>query len=114
VSKNRVAETLSELADQADTIASMAPRFDSSHIYYPWENIDTNFEAFNEGLQRLRAQLGEGLFETLVAMAAQMRACFDADPENRTGETRKGKQIGTDIADLVDDRIEALKGRPEG
>ena len=34
-------------------------------------------------------------------MAAEIRALFEADPENKTGETRKGRDIIYEMEEIV-------------
>ena len=47
-----------------------------------------------------RGKLGEALYLKLSAMSDRMRALFEADPEDKTGETRKGRAIREMIAML--------------
>jgi hypothetical protein len=44
------------------------------------------------------------LFQKLMAMSDQMRAYFEADPEEKTGEARKGKDLVYDMEELVEAR----------
>jgi hypothetical protein len=70
-----------------------SPTFLDRTGYFPEMNLKTTFQGFNEGLLNVRADLGEALFKEFVQMSDQMRACFEADPEDVTGETRRGKNI---------------------
>jgi hypothetical protein len=58
----------------------------------------------NEGLQTIRGQLGEGLYLKLREMSDRMRALFEADPENKTGETREGREIIHKMMNAIDPR----------
>jgi hypothetical protein len=82
--------------------------------YTPYRTLESRFYAFNEGLRRFRAQLGEGLFRDLMGMSAEARACFESDPENKTGATSRGKQIFADIETLVEKAwLQGLKARSD-
>lgn len=59
------------------------------------------FYTFNEGLRNLRPQLGEECYQKLAAMSDEIRACFEADPDETTGQTRKGKDLVYVMEDLI-------------
>ena len=44
-----------------------------------------------------------------MALSDEMRACFEADPEDRTGETRKGQSLALDMRDVIVARMRQLK-----
>jgi hypothetical protein len=58
----------------------------------------------NEGLQAIREQLGEGLYLKLREMSDRMRAYFEADPEGKTGESSKGREIIHQMMNAIDPR----------
>jgi hypothetical protein len=47
----------------------------------------------NEGLLVIRKKLGEERYATLRAMSDQMRAYFEADPDDKTGDTDAGRRL---------------------
>ena len=47
----------------------------------------------NAGLDHNRSRLGEERYLVLMAMSDRMRALFEADPEDKTGDTLKGCTI---------------------
>jgi hypothetical protein len=75
----------------------------------PWQTIDTMFFSLDAGMKRFRPWLGEALYHQLQSMSVQLRAYFEADPEDTTGETTKGKFLVQDMEDLVDARIVTLR-----
>jgi hypothetical protein len=111
--EHHVAESLGELADQTSWLRMSAPKFDFMRLWFPHEAIDTAFDAFNKGIQKHRSQLGESLFQRLVQMSSDMRACFEADPEDNTGETSRGRLLAADAEALLDARMRVLDARPE-
>jgi hypothetical protein len=82
-----------------------APRFVDRTGCFPERNIDTVFYQLNEALAQIRGRMGEERFLELKNMSDQMRALFDADPEGRTGDCQKGRE-------LIDEMEVLLKLRP--
>jgi hypothetical protein len=78
-----------------------APKFLDKTGYLPFLNIDYVFQQLREGLNRNRRTLGEERYHELVRMSDRMRALFEADPENKTGETRKGRDIIQEMEDVL-------------
>ena len=58
-------------------------------------------EQLHEGLSNVRRTLGEERYHQLMGMSDRMRALFEADPENTTGETRKGRDIIHEMEDIL-------------
>lgn len=99
--------SLGELLDTMTFMLLRSPKFlDDS---FPGMNLETSFYGLNESLRRLQPQLGEELYAKLTAMSDQMQAYFEADPEQTTGETRKGKDLVYDMEDLIKARVAELK-----
>ena len=67
----------------------------------PFLNLDYVFQQLNEGLSHNRQTLGEERYHELMRMSDRMRALFEADPENKTGETRKGRDIIHEMEDIL-------------
>jgi hypothetical protein len=81
-----------------------SPRFLDKTGYFPEQSIDTVFHELNEGLRQNKAKLGEELYAKLVEMSTRMRAHFEADPGNKTGDTRKGRRIIREMELLLKSR----------
>ena len=87
-----------------DKLGSMmlgAPTFKDETGYFPQRNIETTFFALNEGLLALRKKLGDERYETLKVLSDKMRALFEADPEDKTGDTRAGRKIIREMGDIL-------------
>ena len=78
-----------------------SPTFRDKGGYFPERNIDTVFLSLNQGLKTIRDQLGEENYQTLIAQSEQMRAHFEADPEDKTDDTLKGRQIILEMENLL-------------
>jgi hypothetical protein len=99
-----IPQTLSELLDRMSFMLLYSPTFEDDTGYFPEQNLDNSFDSLNEGLSRLRRRLGEELYQKLAQMSDQARSCFEADPEDTTGETRKGKRLILAMEALIEAR----------
>ena len=90
-----------EVVDLLDVMMVASPRFIDSTDYLHRQNIDTAFLELNDGLQVIRTELGETLYLKLREMSDRMRAYFEADPEDKTGETPKGRAIIREMMDML-------------
>src|SRR5579871_4483036 len=88
-----IPQTLGELMDHVMSMMLGAPTFIDKTGYFPQMNLDTEFFALNEGLLAVRKKLGEERYATLKVLSDKMRALFEADPEDKTGDTQAGRQI---------------------
>jgi len=79
----------------------LSPTFRDITGYFPGRNIDNTFYELNEGLRLLQPKLGEDLYLKLRGMSDQMRAHFEADPEDQTGDSLKGRDISFEMTDLL-------------
>ena len=59
----------------------------------PFLNLEYVFKELSAGLDFNRPRLGEDSYNDLKRMSDQMRALFEADPEDKTGETAEGCKI---------------------
>jgi tRNA 2-selenouridine synthase SelU len=87
-----------------DHLASMMlskPDFKDETGYFRDRNIDTVFHALNEGLNNIRKRLGEERYQALQAMSDQMRALFEANPDEDSDEVRAGRALILDMRDLI-------------
>lgn len=95
---------LNEVRDHVGAMMLGSPTFVDRTGYFPGKNLQTTFYELNEGLRLFRGQLGEELYLKLVEMSDQMRAHFEADPENKTDDTLKGRDIIVEMLDLLRQR----------
>ena len=68
----------------------------------PFRNLDYSFRELDEGLAFNRSRLGDERYQKLAQMSDQMRALFEADPDNKTGDTTKGCHMIQDMLDIVE------------
>jgi hypothetical protein len=104
-------KSLGELLDTMTFMLLRSPKFRDQSGYFPEMNLDNSFYGLNESLRRLQPQpqLGDELYAKLAGMSDQMRAYFEADPDQTTGETRKGKDLVYDMEELIKARAAELK-----
>jgi hypothetical protein len=79
----------------------LSPTFRDITGYFPGRNIDNTFYELNEGLRLLQPKLGDDLYRKLRGMSDQMRAHFEADPEDQTDDSLKGRDIILEMMDLL-------------
>jgi hypothetical protein len=78
-----------------------APKFLDKTGYFPYQNLDHVFQELLEGLNLNRPKLGDARYRELVRKSDQMRALFEADPEDKTGDTLKGCKIIHEMEDIL-------------
>ncbi len=78
-----------------------APRFLDKTGYFPYMNLEYVFQQLNQGFGHNRLTLGEERYNDLMRMSDQMRALFEADPEDKTGETLKGCKIIQEMEEIL-------------
>ena len=96
-----IPQDISELIDHVMSMMLGAPLFKDRVGYFPEMNIGTEFFALNEGLLACRKKLGEERYATLKALSDKMRALFEADPEDKTGDTKAGREIIHEMEDIL-------------
>ncbi|GAA0641662.1 hypothetical protein GCM10009424_16280 [Sphingomonas ursincola] len=82
-----------------------APEFRSDTFSASEQGIDITFFGLNEGLKQVRSQIGEKTYLQLVEMSQRMRAHFEADPEDKNGECKKGRTLIEDISDIIESSL---------
>lgn len=97
----RIPQDIGELTDHLSFMMLYAPNFVDDTGYFPSQNLETTFYSLNQGLQVLRAKLGEDRYLRLVNMSNQMRSYFETDSEKDTGSTSKGRQLILDMKGLI-------------
>jgi len=99
--KMYVPETVQELVELLNSMLISAPKFLDKTGYLPFLNLDYVFRQLREGLNHNRRALGEERYHELMRMSDQMRALFEADPEDKTGETLEGCKIIHKMEDIL-------------
>ncbi|TXJ10933.1 MAG: hypothetical protein E6Q28_13405 [Afipia sp.] len=69
-----------------------APTFKDTSGWFPEKNIETTFFALNEGLKNVEKKIGAEQFQALMELSNRMRAYFEADPDDQTDDTIKGRE----------------------
>ena len=102
--KPYIPQTLGDLIDKLSMMMLSSPTFADKTGYLPGRNIDSTFQALNEGLKATQSELGVGRYHQLLQMSNQTRAYFEADPEDKTGDALKGRELILDMMDLIRER----------
>jgi hypothetical protein len=92
---------ISEIIDYLGMMVLESPTFVDKTGYFPHRNLEVAFYELNEGLGLIRKTLGEERYLKLMEMSDRMRALFEADPEQKTGDTLKGCEIIHEMEDLL-------------
>lgn len=96
-----VPKDISELLDFLISMLLSAPKFIDKTGYFPYRNLDYVFRQLHEGLSHNRRTLGEERYQDLMRMSDETRALFEADPEDKTGDTLKGCKIIHEMEDIL-------------
>ena len=99
--KIRVPQNVIEILEILSSMLVSAPQFLDKTGYFSYMNLEYVFQQLNQGLSHNRPTLGEERYNELMRMSDQMRALFEADPENTMGETRKGRDIIHEMEDIL-------------
>ncbi len=91
--KPYIPKGISEIMDYLGMMTLESPTFIDRTGYFPSRNLEMAFYELNEGLRLIRGKLGEERYRKLMEMSDRMRAHFEADPENKTDDTLKGRAI---------------------
>jgi len=96
-----IPRTKSEIWDFLAHMMLSAPTFIDRTGYFADQNIDTEFFALNEGLKAIRKQVGEEDYQKLVELSVRMRGHFEADPEDKTEDSLKGRDCILEMEDIL-------------
>ena len=99
--KPYVPQNVGELLDHLALMMSASPTFKDETGYLPRENIDTAFFSLNEGLLVIRKKLSEERYATLRALSDKMRALFESDQDDKTGETHAGRMLINEMREIL-------------
>ncbi len=99
--KPHVPQDVGELLAYLSHVMLASPTFIDETGYLPEENIDTTFFSLNKGLLVVRKKLGEERYAALTALSDKMRALFEADPDDETGDTHAGRMLIHEMEDIL-------------
>jgi len=99
--KMYVPQNVQELLELVVSMQIKAPKFVDKTGYLPFLNLDYVFQQLYEGLAQNRRRLGDERYQELVRMSDRIRALFEADPEDKTGETSEGCRIINQMEDIL-------------
>jgi hypothetical protein len=97
----RVPEDIPQLLEVLVSMRLTAPKFLDDTGYFPYKNLDYAFRQLNAGLDFNRPRLGEERYRDLIRMSGQIRALFEADPDDKTGQTHEGCIIILAMEDML-------------
>lgn len=92
---------IGEINDHLAMMMLSSPQFKDRTGLLPDTTIDTVFAELNAGLERLRKKVGEDNYARLVELSARMRAHFEADPEDKTDDSIKGRDCILDMQEIL-------------
>jgi hypothetical protein len=99
--KPYVPQAVGELLDLLGYMMLAAPTFKDKTGYFPGKNIGTAFFSLNEGLLVVRKELGDEHYAALRAVSDKMRALFESDPDDKTGDTQAGRMLIHEMEDIL-------------
>jgi len=94
-----IPQDVGELRDFLTSFMSAAPTFVDPD--FTWMTIDTQFLTLHDGLQVVRARIGEASYAKAIEISGRMRALFEADPEDKTGQAHEGCLLIWEIDKLL-------------
>ena len=94
-------EGIAELRDHLGMMMLSSPTFVDKTGYFPYRNLEVVFQQLNESLRLIRGKLGEERYLALAQMSDRMRAHFEADPDDKTDDTLKGRDLIVEMRDLL-------------
>ena len=100
-SKPYIPQSIGEIMDHLGFMMLKSPTFSDDSGYFPGRNIDTVFISLNEGLKVVAKKLGEDRYAALASLSEQMRAHFEADPEDKTDDAIKGRDLIHEMEELL-------------
>lgn len=107
-----IPKTIGEITDQLGSMMLWAPTFKDVSGWFPEKNIETTFFALNEGLENVKKKIGDEKFQTLMELSNRMRAHFEADPDDQTDDTIKGRECILEMETIL--RASNSRRKPRG
>lgn len=102
--KPYIPHDIGEIMDLLGFMMLASPRFVDDFGYFPGRDIEATFFELNEGLKVVCKKLGTERYDALLALSDRMRGHFEADPENKTEDTIKGRALIHEMEDLLTQR----------
>lgn len=96
-----IPQTIAELRDMLGMMMIYSPTFEDKSGRFPNRNLDTVFFQLNESLSVLRGKLGGERFAKAREMSDQMRRYFEADPDDKTDDTLRGRALINEMDRLL-------------
>jgi hypothetical protein len=96
-----IPRSIEEVWDLVGSMMLGAPTFIDKTEFFPDRSIETEFFALDEGLKAIRETIGSNDYQRLLDLSARMRAHFEADPEDKTGETTKGRECIVEMIEIL-------------
>jgi hypothetical protein len=100
--KPYIPQNIGELLDHLAGMMLGSPTFKDKTGYLPGRNIDTAFFSLNKGLLVVRKELGEERYTPLRSLSDKMRALFESDPDDKTGDTHAGRMLIHEMEDILE------------
>jgi hypothetical protein len=97
--KRHVPQNVGELMDHLTYIMFSGPAFVDPH--FVGRDLEAAFYELNEALKLMRNKLGEERFSKLAELSNRVRAHYEADPEKKTGDTLKGRELIIEMEELL-------------
>lgn len=95
--------SISEIYDLLGSMLLGAPTFIDETGVFAERNIDSEFHALTEGVQKVRKKLGEERYAQMIDLAGQAKALFAEDPNDDNGKTDQGRLLLYEIEKLIQD-----------
>lgn len=99
--KSYIPSTIGEVWDFVGSMMLNSPTFVDRTGDFPNRSIATEFFALNEGLRMIREEVGEEAFQKLTELSDRMRAHFEADPEDKTEDSLKGRKCIVEMEGIL-------------
>lgn len=111
--KPLIPQDVGEILDKLEWMGYAAPTFKDKSIDMMWPGRDLGvvFFELSEGLGVVQKKLGEERYRTLMEMSDRMRALFEADPEDTTGQAQEGRKLIEEMRELMRTRRNNAGGK---
>ena len=83
-------QDIDEIIDLLGMMMLYSPTFIDQSGFFCGRNVETVFQALNEGLRLVDGGFHEVFYSELRAMSDRMRTHFEADPDNKTDDNPEG------------------------
>lgn len=94
-----IPRNVSEIMDLLGSMMLSSPTFKDD--YFTDRSIETEFFRLNEALGLIRPKIGEVRFAKLMELSTRMRALFEADPDDKTQDAVRGRELILEMEDLL-------------